>query len=398
MSQKPTSLRSRAPLAWTLALRYLKSTRRDAFSSFLSAVAVGGIALGVAALVIVLALLSGFQHALREEVLSRTPEIEIELPAEADARAVRTAVEAVDGVRSASLSVLGQGWVTSGGRAEPVEVVGFDGPVPDTFPGAAGARSGLYLSQSLATRWALMDGEGISIVSPRPTLTPLGPQPRVRTAPLAGLFESSDVVGGERVAVPLALAESLFGARDRRMVVATGGLQEALEVAPRLAAALPEGSRLATWKDLNRGLLFALSLEKALTFVAVSLVLLVASLALVADLALVVSKKRREIGMLGALGAPARLIRRTFLLLGGAITAIGVLSGAALGIGVSLMLDWSEAVPVPGEVYFVDFIPFRVEVPDVAGVLALSLLLAFSASVYAARRAAALVPVTELYR
>ncbi|HEX9944989.1 MAG TPA: FtsX-like permease family protein [Thermoanaerobaculia bacterium] len=387
------------PFPAILALRYLRSTRRDAFASFLSAVAAGGIALGVAALIVSLAVISGFQAALRSELLGRTPQIEVELPPGADAAAAREAVRKVAGVIAVQVQVRGGGWLVDEGKVQTVELVGFEGRVPRSFPGAAGKPEGLYLPATLAARWGLEPGQALEVVSPRPTLTPFGPQPRVRSVPFAGTYEGGRTQEEkERVALPLGVAESLLGTADRRLDVEAAGLDAALDVADRLPAALPPGSKVRTWKELNRPLFFALRLEKLVMFVAVSLIVLVASLALVADLALIISSKRPEIGMLGTMGATPAALRRAFVLLGGLVAGFGILVGAALGVGGAWLLDHYRVIQVPGRVYFLDYVPFLVQPEDLVLVLLLTLALALAASLYAAQRAAALDPVEALRR
>ncbi len=285
------------------------------------------------------------------------------------------------------------------GKVQPVELVGFDGKVPGTFPGAAGGREGLYVPGTLAARWGLKVGDTLEVVSPRPTLTPLGPQPRVRSIPLAGTYTGARTQEEkEPVALPRAVAESLLGTADRRLDVEAGGIDAALEVAGRLSPALPAGSRVLTWKDLNRPLLFALRLEKLVMFVAVSLIVLVASLALVADLALIISSKRPEIGMLGTLGATPAALRQAFVLLGGLVAGSGVLVGTVLGVGGAWVMDHYRLLQVPGRVYFLDYVPFLVQPGDLIVVLLLTLALALASSLYAAQRAAALDPVEALRR
>ena len=392
-------LLSRLPFPALLALRYLRSTRRDAFASFLSAVAAGGLALGVAALIVALAVISGFQSALRSELLGRTPQIEVELPPDADAEAARDAVLKVQGVVSAQILVRGGGWIVEGGKVQPVELVGFEGRVPPSFPGAAGAPEGFYLPSGLAARWGLSPGQTLEVVSPRPTLTPLGPQPRVRSVPLAGTYDAGRTQEErERVALPRKVAETLLGGTHRRIEVAARDLDEALEVAGRLPAALPGRSVVRTWKDLNRPLFFALRLEKLVTFVAVSLIVLVAGLALMADLALIISSKRPEIGMLGTMGATPAALRQAFVLLGGLVAGIGVLLGTILGVGSAWVMDHYRLVRVPGRVYFLDYVPFLVQPEDLVLVLLLTLLLALVFALYAAQRAAALDPVEAMRR
>lgn len=392
-------LLSRLPFPALLALRYLRSTRRDAFASFLSAVAAGGLALGVAALIVALAVISGFQSALRSELLGRTPQIEVELPPDADAEAARDAVLKVQGVVSAQVLVRGGGWLVEGGKVQAVELVGFDGRVPPSFPGAAGAPEGLYVPSGLATRWGLAPGQTVEVVSPRPTLSPLGPQPRVRRVPLAGTYDAGRTQEErERAALPRKVAETLLGGTHRRIEVAARDLDEALVVAGRVGAALPEGSVVRTWEDLNRPLFFALRLEKLVTFVAVSLIVLVAGLALMADLALIISSKRPEIGMLGTMGATPAALRQAFVLLGGLVAGIGVLAGTILGVGSAWVMDHYRLVRVPGRVYFLDYVPFLVQPEDLVLVLLLTLLLALAFALYAAQRAAALDPVEAMRR
>jgi lipoprotein-releasing system permease protein len=399
MSRSPRLLLRNLPFPAILALRYLRSTRRDAFASFLSAVAAIGLALGVAALILSLAVISGFQSALRSELLGRTPQIEVELPPGADAAAAREAVLRVAGVVAVQIQVRGGGWVVDEGKVHAVELVGFDGKVPRSFPGAAGKPEGLYVPAALAARWGLESGQTLEVVSPRPTLTPFGPQPRLRSVPLAGTYEGGRTQEEkERIALPRPLAESLLGTTDRRLDVEATDLDAALAVARRLPAALPPGSAVRTWKDLNRPLLFALRLEKLVMFVAVSLIVLVASLALVADLALIIASKRPEIGMLATLGATPAAFRQAFVLLGGLVAGSGILIGTVLGVGGAWALDRYRLLQVPGRVYFLDYVPFLVQAGDLVVVLLLTFALALASSLYAAQRAATLRPIEALNR
>ncbi len=375
----------------------MKSTRRDAFASFLSAVAAIGIALGVAALILSLAALSGFQRLVKGEVLARTPHLAAELPEGADAGAALAAALGVEGVTGGSLLVRGRGWLITGGSARPVEMVGFAGELPATFPGAAGSPEGLYIDDGLAGLWGLSAGQPLTVVSPRPTLTPFGPQPRARTLPLAGIFE--EPLGQEdrsRIALPLAVADGLLATPPRRLELTTVDLDAAGAAARRLAAVLPAGSRIETWREINRPLFFVLRLEKMMTFLAVSLIVLVAALALVADLALVIASKRAEIGMLGAMGATPAALARAFLLLGAMLAGIGLVLGLALGAGGALVLDRWELIPLPGQVYLFDHVPFALRGADVGAVCALTLVLALAFSLYAARRVASIDPISAL--
>ena len=390
------------PFPVELALRYLKSTRRDAFASFLSAVAAGGLALGVAALVLSLAAMSGFQGVLIGEVLARSPLLEVEVPAAAGpevVEAARRALAAEPEVSGVHETVRGQGWVVANGLARGVEMTGYSGTVPRGYPGIEGAAPGLYVDSTLAGMWGLQVGDAVEVVSPVPTLVPFGPpQPRVRTLPLAGTFTAPRTQEDRvRIALPLAVADSLLPARPR-VLAADVPVASASAIARRLAPRLPAAATVRTWQEINRSLFFVLKLEKALMFVAVALIVLVAAFALVADLALIVSSKRSEIGMLGAMGAPPSMVRRTFLLVGALLAAAGAGTGTLLGVGGAWVLDRYRLIDLPGQVYVFDYVPFDVRPADLAVVLSLTVALALGFSLYAAQRAASLVPVEALRR
>ena len=282
----------RLPFPVFVAVRYLKSTRKDAFITFLSVAAAGGIALGIAALVLALAALTGFQEALRSEILERTPEIEIELPVGADVSSALEVAQGLEGVESAHRLARGRGWILAAGRFRPAEIVGFEGDLPRRFPESTTRVPGLYVSERLALAWGLDVGDVIEVVSPRPTLTPFGPQPRVRRLRLAGTYAAGKTEQEERAAVPIEEAIRLFGGGDQRLEVATGDLSHALTLVDELERKLPAGSVVRTWRDLNRALLFALKLEKSLMFVAVFLIVVVAAMSLLSDISLILASKR----------------------------------------------------------------------------------------------------------
>lgn len=384
------------PFPITLALRYLRSTRRDAFVSFLSLVATGGLALGVAALVLSLAALAGFHDVLLSEVRRRTPDVLVEFAATPPAE-LRRAVEQVDGVAAAQWLAETRGWVVSYGRVRAVTIVGYQRRPPYGFGAGTSGASGVLIGSRLAAVWGIRPGEIVEIASARPTLTPLGPQPRTVRLPVGGLFETGRTEEGDRLAVPLADAAALFGG-ERSLEVDVTAATGAAAVARRLTPVLPAGAEARTWKEQNRALLFALRLEKSLMFVSVSLIVLVAALALIADLALIVSSKRPEIGMLRAMGASRPQLRRAFLALGGLLGSGGAVAGAVTGCVAAWILDRWQLLRLSGQVYFIDHVPFRVRPVELLVVVLLAAVLTALGSAVIARRAATLDPVEALRR
>lgn len=287
----------------------------------------------------------------------------------------------------------------SEGRVRPIALVGFEGAPPPVFPGlAADGRSGLWLGSDLAETLSLEVGEIVEVASNRPGLTPFGPQPRVRRLALAGVYESGRTEQISRAGLPLEDAEALLGRGDYGLLVSTAGLEKAIEVAPRIAAAIPGLGTVRTWRDLNRALFFALRLEKTLMFLAVLLIVVVAALALVSDLTLLVAAKRREIGILGAMGASRGLLTRAFLLLGGLLASSGIVAGSLFGLGGAWTLDHFRLLRLPRAVYFLDYVPFVVEPFDLAVIVVTTLVLTLAATGYAARGAALLSPTEALRR
>ncbi|MGB6642357.1 MAG: FtsX-like permease family protein, partial [Thermoanaerobaculia bacterium] len=246
--------------------------------------------------------------------------------------------------------------------------------------------------------WGLGAGDLVEVASTRPTLSPLGPQPRVRRLPMHGTFETGRTEQESRVALPLAEAASLLGIADIRLSVTAGGLEEALRLAPQVEAVVPEGAVVRTWRDFNRALLFALRLEKGLMFVAVFLIVVVAALSLVSDITLILASKLPEVGMLGAMGARPRELQRVFLWLGGSLVAVGTLLGVVVGIGGAWILDRYHLLSLPSQVYFLDHVPFLVRSADVFWILLATVLLTLGCSLHAAKKAAALRPVEALRR
>ena len=389
------------PVPLMLALRYARSSRREASVRFLSGVTAGGIALGVGALILAVAALSGFQATLLDEVLSRSPRLQVGVSPGADLEAVRQAVAADPAVESTQAILVGTGWIVHQGRLQACELYGVEREVPAWFPGRAGESvEGLVVPDALARGFGLETGESVRVISPRPTLTPFARQiPRSRSLRVTGIFEAGRSEDFEaRAVVPLAVAESLLWGTDRRLDL-TVEVAEVPAAAARLRAALPSGVTVVTYRDLNRALFFALRLEKALMFVGVFLIVLVASQALVSSLALLIASKRRELGMLGTLGLTPAELRRTFLLLGALLAGSGIAAGGAIGCATAWMLDRFQLIALPEQVYIVDFVPFRLRPgPDLLPIFAATLVLTLAAARAAGSRASRLPPAEAMRR
>ena len=376
-------------------MRYLSASRKRAHVAFISAITVGGLAVGVAALVVSLSLLTGFQDKIRERLARNTPHLLL-VPARGalfdDPGPVLKAVAAEPEVVSVDQVLEGRGWLADP-RARAV--------LPARYRAAAEAgppEGAIDLSSSFAGQLGSGPGGSVDLFAARTVLSPLGPVPasarlRVRQTRRASMTE-----GAPDAEISLEDARRLQGTPHGASGVEARlrDADRAGEVAARLSSSLRGTASVRTWKDLNTGLTFALRLEKVLIFVTVFLVVLVASLNVVSDLSLLVVEKRRDLGVLSTLGAPPASLSRITGWLALSIGAAGTLAGSAAGAAVSWALDRYELVPLPADVYLMAHVPFALHPRDLALVAGFSLAAALGAAALPARSAARVGPAEAL--
>ncbi len=388
---------------WHVALRYFRSTRADAHIRVLSSLTAGGLAVGTAALVLALAALSGFQNHLLRDLAQHTPTLQVELGGRVDsatgsAASIVDRVTATQGVMTVQELLYARGWLVDRRGVVAVEVVGYEKAPPAWTPVEAAAAPGLIVPLQVALRMGLTVGGSVRVASPRSSLTPVGPRPRVRTLPVAAIYDA-ERAGYEDLPVllPLEQAAALFAGGDRRLDLTLAPAADPEEVAADLRAAIaPTEGSVATWRQANRALLFVLRLEKGLVFSAVALIVAVAAFALLASLSLVLSSKRSEVGVLAAMGVPPARLRGIFLTLGVLLSVGGAGVGVLIGAGVALFLDSFRVLSLPSDVYIVDYVPFVVREEDLFVVAFSTILFTGAASLLSARKASRLDPVEAM--
>ena len=375
---------------WTrwLAGRYLRTTRRDSFVRFLSWVAGVGIGLGVAALILALSAMTGLQDAIRRTAAEGVDTVRIEVPDADVADRVEAELEPLVGRDRLSRLVEGTGWLVIDGRVSPVKLIGFSG----RRDGSTAPAPGTVHLQGIVT--AVGEGEVVELVTARPRVGPLGAEPTV----VRVRVERSET-GEPTAVVDLGAAQRLLGRRGLQVAIGPGRLPEPELLAQVRQAVTPLAAvEVRGWQDLQPGLWLALRLEKVLVFVAVFLIVLVAVLALVADLYLLIADRRREVGILRALGARAEDLRRVFQVFGTAIAAAGAIGGVIVGVLVAWLLDRTGWVRLPGDDYMLEHVPFTVRGVDVAVITLASLLLAWVVCRLATGGATRDSPIQVLHR
>ncbi len=378
-----------------VALRYLVASRRRAHVALIATISIVGLAVGVAALIVSLALLSGFQDRIRRQMMERSAHLRVS-PARgarlADAERVRQALDRLPGVAAVSPAIEGRAWASDAGgaTAAAVPVRYRNAPAGLTDESGPAAR----VTASLAARVHVGEGDSMRLTSSRMRLTPIGLIPVAVIARVDGVQRTGALEKSAEVEVSEETARVLSG------MTAGAAAYEARLRDPRQAAAAARSAqralgpeyRVETWRELNAPLAFALRLEKAVIFVTVALVILVAALNIVSNIALTVVEKKRDLGVFTAMGAAPGSLERIYLTLGGVIGIAGTGIGVLLGVGLSVALDRFRLVPLPTDVYLLSHVPFAVHPGEVAAVAGFALATALAAAVLPARSAARLAP------
>jgi lipoprotein-releasing system permease protein len=411
------------PYEWQVGWRYTRagrSGRRNGFISFISGVSMLGIALGVAALIIVLSVMNGFQKEVRDRMLSVVAHIEILGPwgaALPDWQATAAAAREHPQVRGAAPFVAAQALLGRGDAVRGVVVRGIDpAREAEVTPLAAteGALLGrlqpgawqVVLGRELARQLGVAAGDAVTVYAPGGQMTPAGMVPRLKTFTVAGTFDS----GHYEYDSSLALVALDDAARLFRTGGATGvqlrlaDVHAARAVAGQLAATLPAELTVRDWTRTNRQWFDAVQVEKRLMFIILTLIIAVAAFNLVSTLVMTVTDKRADIAILRTLGASPRSIMGIFMVQGAAAGIIGTFGGLALGLLVAFNID--VIVPaieralgvafLPGSIYLITQMPSEPMAGDIAPVVVVALLLAFVATIYPSWRASRVDPAQAL--
>lgn len=410
------------PYELSIAIRYLVARRRQAFVSLISFVSALGVAVGVTALVIALALTTGLQGELRDRMLGSMPHVYVARIAEAgvaDVAGERTRMLALAHVAGASPVVIGPALIRAGERSAFITLKGVDpateasvteiptrmiaGRFEDlaTEPdeGTGGPRlDGIALGKDLAASLAVRPGDVVTVLTPEGTLTPMGVMPRARSLRVAGIFQLGLYEFDSNYAVvSLRVGLRLMGKPHPDFLqLKVDDVDEAHGVAEAIVARFGAAYQVQDWAEMNRSLFSALQLERMAVSITIGLIVIVAALNIVASLVLMVMEKSRDIAILKTMGASSRSISIVFMLQGTLIGLAGTLAGLALGIGLSMVLDRYKLVHIPGDVYQIAYIPFRLEPLAIAIVTVSALLICFLATIYPSRQAARLDPAEAL--
>lgn len=385
-----------------LSLRYLLARRRERFISIIAVLSIGGVALGVMALLVVLSVMSGFDHDLKTKLVGANAHLTVESPSGIrDPEAVIRAIAAAEHVDGVAPFIAGQAIVRLPERAFGVLVRGIDAQreirvsklheylVMGRLPQED---EDLLVGSELAHFIGVGLGGAVELISPADGKKH---QLIVRGMFKSGMYEyDAGLVG-----MTIPRAQQLFGLTGGTVSgvsVKLDALERAEVVKWLLTRTLGPAFVVKTWMDLNQTLFDALKLEKLVMFVILTLIVLVAAVNIVSTLIMMVIEKTRDIGILKSIGASNRSVRAIFIWQGLVIGAIGTL----LGVAGAWLLVWSvdryQFIRLPSTIYYLDHLPVRIEAGDWAVTVLAAALISLLATVYPARQAARLAPVDAL--
>ncbi len=412
------------PYELRIGLRYTRAgrraRRRNRFISFISAISMGGIALGVMALIVVLSVMNGFTKEVRGRMLSVLSHAEITSYAGAlpDWQAVAAQARKNPAVIAAAPYVNAQAMLARSDVVRGALVRGIDpalepqvsdatvrlasGQLGDLVPGEFNIVLGVELARILGVG----QGDKVTLIAPQGNVTPAGVLPRLRQFTVVGLVESGHFEYDAALAlIHLADAEKLFrldGPSGVRLKLAD--LDRAPQVARELAAQLDPGLQVRDWSKMNRVYFSAVQTEKTMMFIILTLIVAVAAFNLVSTLVMTVTEKQSDIAILRTLGASPRSVMSIFVVQGSLIGVIGTLLGVGLGLLVASNLDTVLAAletafgfrVLPREIYFLSALPSDPRAGDIVPITVISLVLSFLATLYPSWRAARTRPAEAL--
>jgi lipoprotein-releasing system permease protein len=403
-----------AAFSWFVARRYLTARRRQTFISLISAVSILGVAVGVMAVVIALALMTGVQGELRDRIVGSTAHMyiyKLHEPFE-DLRAEQARVQ-IPGVVASAPAIIGPGLLRAGGD-EFVMLKGIDpalergvtdiesslesGSLAALVSSDPSVHDGIVLGADLAAQMNVRMGDVVWAISTALTSTPMGLAPRQRPLRVVGTVRFGFYEVDTRFGfVSLDTARALMAPQGPNMLqIRLADVDDAREIRDTLQARLGIGYQVQDWIELNQSLYSALWLEKVAISLAIGLIVMVAALNIVASLVLLVMEKTRDIAILRTMGARASTIRRIFVYQGLTIGLIGTIGGALCGVAASLILDRYRLISMPPDVYQIAHLPFRVQPLDVLIVVSAAVAICLGATLYPSRQAARIDPAEAL--
>jgi lipoprotein-releasing system permease protein len=407
-----------------IAWRYLRARRAEGFISLITAFSLSGIALGVAALIVITSVMNGVKGDMLKHFIGMSGHINVYGTAGAlkDYDALAQKIRAEPGVVSVMPSVEGQVMASANGHAMGAQVMALryedlarKEHIVEKITGGSldGFKSGdgIVVGERLAENLGVSVGDPITLISPEGRQTVAGLVPRLKAYPVAATFKlGMNAYDSGLILMPFSEAQIYFKLADGGADLATGlevnvsKPDDAQAIAAHLRETLGPGYRIYDWQESNKSVFEALTIQRNVMFIILTLIIVVAAFNIISSLIMLVKDKGRDIAILRTMGASRGTIMRIFFACGSAIGVVGTFIGVVLGLLLAVNVDnirvWIEHASggriLAEQLYFISTLPAEIDPAEVASVVAMSLALSFMATLYPARRAAKLDPAEAL--
>jgi lipoprotein-releasing system permease protein len=411
------------PYELFIALRYLRAKRKQVMISVITIIAIAAVAMGVASLIVVLAMMTGFRQEFQAKILSGTAHLNLSLKERQPIENYREVVKRLSSlphIRSASATLYQRVLVQGEKDTEGAVLKGVDMSAPrnasevfqftvegnpqslaepETDPDSGAKIDRMILGRELARTVGLKVGGVATIISPQGHLTPVGLAPRYRDFKVAGIFASGLSDYDETWAyISLEAAQRLSGAEDVAEIIQmkVDDVDAVKQIGAEVLAAVGDDYEVQDWQQLNAPIYSALSYEKYLTGIALLIVIGIAALNIITVLIMIVMEKHKDIAILKSMGATNRSVMYLFMAQGVSIGIVGIIIGVVLGVGFCYFANGHHWIKLPAGAYALDYLPFHATAMDVVIVVAVTIAISFLSTIFPSLSAARLNPVEAL--
>jgi lipoprotein-releasing system permease protein len=401
-----------------IGLRYLKAKRKQTFISIITLISVGGVAVGVMTLIVVIGVMSGFKEDLTGKILGYYSHIVVLKQSEGldDYEEIIKKIEKVKGVKSATPFIYTQAMLSSKSGSLGVALRGVD---PETIGkvinigsnmkegsllnleehGNSADYPGIIIGKELSRNLGIFYGDTVNLISPMGVMTPMGMVPRMKKFKVVGIFESGMYEYDSSF-----LYISLKNAQDfinmpgvvTGIEVKTDDIYKVKEIASRIVRDLGYSYWTKDWMEMNRNLFAALKMEKITMFVILVLIIMVAAFNIVSTLIMVVMEKNKDIAILKSMGATASSIMKIFIIEGLVVGVTGTLLGTIGGYSLGFLLSEYKFIKLPSDVYYISTLPIRIGSLDSILIAVSAIGISFLATLYPSWQASKLLPAEAL--
>ncbi|MBI4792686.1 MAG: lipoprotein-releasing ABC transporter permease subunit [Deltaproteobacteria bacterium] len=402
-----------------ICFRYLKAKRKQGFISLITFISVAGVAVGVMALIVVLAVMAGFTSELRNKILGVNSHIVVQKLGGiiSDYPELITTIQHMKGVKSVTPYIYAQTMITTGSNGTGIVLRGID---PESASSVlslgsqlsqgdiAGLRNaedepgippGIIIGKHLASQLRTGMGERVRLLSPSGPLTPMGVIPKIKTCEVTGIFDTGMYEYDSSLAyISIKTAQRFLGIGDavHGIEINVDDIYQAQTIAAAIEEQLGPGFVAKDWMRMNQNLFSALKLEKTAMFIILTLIVLVAAFNIISTLTMVVMEKTKDIAVLKSMGAKSVNILRIFVYEGLIIGCTGTALGVAGGLGLCKILSRYQFIKLPSDVYPMSTLPVKVLPLDVTSVAIAAVLITFLATIYPSWQASRIEPAEAL--